>query len=429
MKIFSRLLLLMLCVLVVRPATAQSDRVTAEGFDDIAKDATLYVEIPLQGVLGEDAPAESIKQTLNAAGQNKLITHAVFMVDSFGGSILDRSVVAEYNGKLEVTAVVRNALTTAAFPVFFADHIFMTRDGLIGGLPLHLYVPPGSEEVTAKQVGIFSSMAASAADVHGHNPDIVRAMINEKESLYYWRVDGRPVLSNTKPENTKNLDGFRKVKPALPGTTLTLDTRMAKEFGFAEPIDDFDAFIVGEFLGKKNWRPANNFGRVANEIGSIVAELEPLREEISAYEKELPEFRNGNDIPADLLKEYREYKNSLEAAVEAMDLINESLAKLYEVHPERHVYFLGTDGKTILADPAKWEEDVKNARNIYTRANSGLEALKKGFIKIGGDEEAFYDLVKRMKSIKDHLDGITQHGNATYWHKYATPDLGDDVYG
>lgn len=427
-KCFSSALLLL--GLLVLPIVARAQVVTDEGFAERIKGATIYAEIPMVGVLGEDAPAEGVKRAIEAAAKNEHITHAVFMVDSYGGTILDREIVGEYEGKkLEVTAVVRAALTSAAFPVFFADKIFMVDEAIIGGLPLHLYVPQGSEEVTAKQVGIFSAMAASAADTHGHNPDIVRSMINEKEALYFWREDGKPKLSNTKPGNTQSLKDFRRVMPALPGSTMTLDQEMAEEFGFASPIDDFDAFIVGEYLGHKNWHPANNFGRVANEIGNIVAELQPLRESIAEYEKELPEIREADNIPERIIKEFREYKRSLESAVEALDMINDSLEKIYEVHPERHVYFLADDSRTIVEDPRQWAEDAREARNWFGRANSGLNQLESGFKRIGGDSAAFYDLIKRMQIVNEHLMGIERHGNAAYWAEHAKPDLPDDIYG
>lgn len=422
-----RLLVTLMLALGAPPALGDPsplpEFLTRDGFDELLAKSTLYSPVPMEGVIGVSCPAESVYAVLKSAADNPHITHAVFMIDSESGWPLGREHIGTFDNDLDITALVRTALAPAIFPAFFADRIYMTENALIGGLPLHAFTLPGSEEVTAKQVGIYSSMLASAAQSRGHSDAIAYAMIDHKKTLYAWEKDGKTILANNKPNDTKTLDNFKEVRSALPGSVLTLDRKTAVRLGFAKPIDAYDDLIVGEYIGKKGWLPANKFGMIANQIGSVVAELEPLRESIRDYDNRLRETGNeGSDG-------YREYKRVLDKAVETLDMINHSLEKLYQVHPERHAYFTAADGRTVIADPEQWVEDLSEARGHVNRAAGMLDRLTSDFKKLGGDGEVFYDLNQRMRVIVDHLQGIAKHGNGAYWRDHAEPEEPEDVYG
>lgn len=404
-------------------ANAQDSPVTGEGFDEKLAGVTLYAPIPLNGVLGLDCPPDAVKAALKAAADNPNIKHAVFMINAESGWPLENDHIGGFKSDLTITAVVREALAPAIFPVFFADHVFMLDSALIGGLPLHDYMLPGSKEVTAKQVGILSSMLASAAQSRGHADALAYAMIDKNKNLYYWREDGQPKLSNTKPRDTAKLKGFRQVRSALPGSTLTLDHKTAVEIGFAQTIDSFDHFIVGEYLDEPNWTPANRFGRVANEIGSVIAEIQPLRDEIHEIDKRSQEANGDQSVG------YRQFKKALDEAVDQLDMIKIALEAAYGNHPERHIYFAGPDGKTIVADPEKWNADYSEARKDLGRATGLLRQITANLREIGGDPEILYDLNRRMEKINDHMTGIGRYGNAAYWAEHAKPELPDDIYG
>lgn len=415
--------LAVLIVCAARPADAQDLPVTKAGFDAKLAEATLYVPIPLRGVVGVDCPAEAVNQALKAAADNPNIKHAVFMINAESGWPLENDHIGGFASELTITAVVRDALAPAIFPVFFADHVFMVDSALVGGLPLHEFMLPGSKEVTAKQVGIFSSMLASAAQSRGHSDAVAYAMIDKNKKLFYWQEDGEAKLSNDKPNDTKDLKGFRQVKSALPGSTLTLDHKTAVEIGFAKTIDSYDHFIVGEYLDQTNWTPANQFGRVANGIGSVIAEIEPLRDDIHEIDKQSQEASGSNSAG------YRQYKKALDETVAKLDMIKNALEDVYVNHPERHLYFAGPDGTTLVADPEKWSEDVSTTRKDLGRATGLLRQLTKDLRDIGGDPEILYDLNRRMQQINDHLSGIGKHGNAAYWAEHAKPDVPGDIYG
>lgn len=424
-----RVALLALLIVAAPAALAQRAPVTSEGFDALAEKTTLYLPVRMDGVMGVDCPAKGVNHALKAAADDPAIQHAVFMIDSEEGWPLQRDEVGDFKGKLEITAVVHKALAPAVFPVFFADHIYMTDTALIGGLPLHLFVPDGSEDVTAKQVGIFSSMLASAAQANGHDPAIAHAFVNHKLDLYYWREDGKPVLSNNKPENPQSLEGFRKLKTAVPSGTIVLDQRTSIEIGFAKPIDAFDEFVVGEYLGKPNWLPANHFGRVCSEIGYVIEELKQLREEISDVDKMFPQIKGDRRNRSDEDEGYKAFKKNMDEAVQTLDVVTDALEALYKVHPERHAYFAGPDGRTILADAERWDRDVAESLKQFGLASTRLRSVTDDFDQIGGDAEYLYDVNQRMRVIGDHLQGIRRHGNAAYWRDHAEPDLPDDIYG
>ncbi len=411
------------------PADAQTNPVTDAGFDALAADTTFYAEIPMRGVLGVDTPGDGVYEALKSAADNQHVTHAVFMIDAEEGWLLGKDEVGAFGGKLEITAVVRNALAPAIFPVFFADHIYMTDASLIGNLPLHLYLAEGSEEVDAKQIGITSSKLASAAQTRGHPEAVAYAMIDRKKKLYFWRDDdGEPVLSNERPSNAQSLDDYRQIKSVLPSSTLTLDRKTSIEIGLAKPIDAFDPFIVGEYLGKDNWMPANQFGRVAIEISSVIAELEPLREEIRAIDQSFEEIRADRRNNSTEDEGYIQWKKNLDKAVDQIDAINDALAEVMDHHPERHAYFTGRGGRTILADPEAWQADADQAVKAMRQALGMLSRLNDNFDDLS-DREFLYDLNQRIQVINERLNGIRKHGNATYWRDHAEPDLPDDIYG
>ena len=413
------------CMMLLQAVSTQAQDlpVTGEGFDERLAGVTLYAPIPLNGVIGQDCPPDAVKAALKAAADSPNVKHAVFMIDSESGWPLENDHIGGFKADLTITAVIRDALAPAIFPVFFADHVYMIDSALVGGLPLHEFMLPGSKEVTAKQVGILSSMLASAAQSRGHSDAVAYAMIDKDKKLYAWTEDGKPKLSNTKPRDTGPLKGFRQVRSALPGSTLTLDHKTAIDIGFAKTIDSFDHFIVGEYLNEPNWTPANRFGRVANEIGSVIAEISPLRDEIHEIDK------RSQAADGDTSAGYRQFKKALDEAVDQLDMIKQSLEAAYANHPERHVYFAGPDGKTIVQDPAKWEADYSEARKDLGRATGLLRQITGNLREIGGDPEILYDLNRRMEKINEHMTGIGRYGNAAYWQEHAKPDLPDDIYG
>lgn len=425
-----RALVMLTLLAVAASARAQAPSpVTSDGFEKATAESTFYLPVLLDGVLGLENPGKAAHAALDAAAKSPYVDHAVFMIDSEQGWPLESEHIGIFQGELKITAVVRNALAPAIFPVFFSDEIFMTEQALIGGLPLHAYTPPGSKEVAAKQIGIYSSMLASAAQSRGHDSAIAYAMIDKNKKLYQWTDAGQVVLSNTKPSDAKKRKNFSKVENALPNSVLILDRDNAIKIGLAKPIADFDAALVGDALKKPNWRPANQFPRVAFEIGQLIDQLQPLRKQIEALDKEIPDLKNQKDHNSTQVRGFKQYKRNLDKSVQQLEDIVTALKKLYKTHPERHVYVQAPDGKTVLADPEQWKKDLLDTRKQLNFASGKIRNFTSGFSRIGGDPESLYETNQTINQINRHLRGIEKHGNAEYWKNHAKPDVPDDVYG
>ena len=423
---------------------ADDDPVTSEGFAQLAYETTFYIEVPLVGTFGQDVWADAVTQTIRSAAANPHVQHAVFLLDSETeeGAMFSDEVVGIRQDSLEIHGVVHNATLLSTAPVFFCDSLFIVEGGHIGGLPLHNYIPPGSEEVTAKQVGIFTNQLASAAEVHGHNPDIVRALINKEESLHYWRERGVVYVSNTPPADTGSVDDYQHVTPLVTGETITLDYDQVIKFELALPIEEFDAEWVGEKIGAPGWLPANRYGLVAGQIGFVTSGLQPLMTRLDELDKLIPAVQIDRDNRNNRrLRMQNEIKRTLERGVSIVEQINNQLEDLYTAHPERHAYFAGANGQTILEDPAQWEIDCRQARSLVGQTRSRLSQLQSVIEQLDmakalyNSPEAFFDpaevapYLKMLDEIDEHLDGILRHGNAHYWDRIYVEPLPEDEYG
>jgi hypothetical protein len=414
--------------------------VTNEGFDERLYAASLYVEVPMEGVFGVDVYGDAILQTVRMAAADPYIQHVIYVIDCQQGNLLDKDIVGTHQDELEFHALVRDGLTTAVFPIFFCDTIFVVDGSRIGGLPLHQFVPQGSEEVTAKMVGIFTNQLASAAETHGHNPDIVRAMIDQTKSLHYWRENGEVHVTNTEPASTGHLQDYEHITPFFEGSTVTLDHEQAVRLGLAEQLEEYDAVWIGDRLGARDWTVANRFGEVAEQIAFIASGLTQYQELLDALDKNLPEIRRDEDNRNDPnIRRLQEVKRSLERGVSAIESINESLEALYTAHPERHTYFAGPNGTTVLADPQQWEEDVRTSQQLISRLRSGLSTLSSTFMQLDFVQLMFEGIQFNPASLdqysdvlgemSDQLDLIRRHGNAYYWEQIYVEPYPEDEYG
>ncbi|MEM9417701.1 MAG: hypothetical protein AAGA25_01435 [Planctomycetota bacterium] len=415
-----------------KPAQALNGRVTDDGFEALAYATTFYVEIPMVGQIGPEVSPDAVKNALRMAAEDPHIHHVVYMIDSDAreGRLLDKEVVGIHQDQLEVHGILDQATFLAAFPVFFCDSLFIVEGGRVGGLPLHRYVPQGSEEVTAKMVGIFTNQLASAAEQHGHNPDIVRAMIDQTKSLHYWREQGVTYVSNTEPDSPATVDDYEHITAHISGETITLDHDQAIQLELCLPIEEFDSIWVGDQIGVENWQPANRYGLISNQIGRINEELAPLRDELDAIDRQLPNIQvtreNRNDPN---IRRLQEFKRNFERGVATVESITEALNELYRIHPERHPYFPGKHGETILADPDQWQQDANAAQQLVSRAESGLSTLRNVFDLLETDPAQLDGLVEALESVKEHLNGIRMHGNVHYWENVYEEPLPEDEYG
>ncbi|MEM9020849.1 MAG: hypothetical protein AAGC44_09825 [Planctomycetota bacterium] len=414
---------------VAQEKQAQTPVVTRVGFDALAEQITLYTELRIEGTIGQNCTPDSVRKSLVAAATDPHIDHVVLMVDvdptPIQGAMLDKEVVDAYPGELNVHSIVKTGLNFAVFPIFSSDNIYMTEGAVIGGMSMHYFLPPGSTEVTAKLVGITASQLATAAQSHGHNPDIARAMVDSKKELFYWREEGEVRVSNDRPLDPQSVQSLERIESALFGDTLTLDQQTAIRIRLAQPIDDYDAWSIGEKLEIEQWELGNRYAHCAHPIGAILAELTPQIDEVEQIDREFDEpNRNDPDY-----RELREAKQAISQAITGMKQIEQALITILDNHPERHAYFPGRNGQTILADPAQWKADVDRCSTELSRIRSGIAQIRAAMIKFYADPDRIKFLQDDLDQIQIHLDGIKQHGNAKYWEEVYVPEPPPDIYG
>ena len=425
----------------VKQSRARHSPVTHDGFDRHLYNASLYVEIPLVGSFGRDTYRESVIQTIRMAAVNPHIQHIVFTIDSDedAGSLFETEVLGIHTDKLEFHGVIQDALFLATASVFFCDSLYVAEGARVGGLPLKQYFPDGSDEVLAKWVGIRTNQLASAAETRGHNPAIVRAMIDDTKSLHYWRQDGEVFVSNSPPIIAELVQNYEHITPVFEGETIALTHDQAIKLNLAQHIEEFDAAWVGDKLGAQHWISANRFGHVTTDLAEIADGLNPLAVEFKNLNNELPEISrdNNNDLGAQFLQDV---KRNLDRAVEAIEQINQTVNDLYAVHPERHVYFAGDNGQTIVADPSAWASDARRAQQLTTRLHADLTTLRNTIaaldvVRLGlfpnfpltpDFIDPYTDAAER---IREHIEGIRRHGNAHYWDSiYQEPYPEDELF-
>ena len=423
-----------------KQSRAKPSPVTHDGFDRHLYDASLYVEIPLVGSMGIDTSEESVIQTIRMAAADPNIQHIVYTINSNNpaGFFFDGRVVGINTDELEFHGVVQNALFSATFPVFYCDSLYVVEGARIGGMPLKQYFPDGSQEVLAKWIGITTNKLASAAEARGHNPDIVRSMIDETKSLHYWRQDGQTFVSNTAPISTALVQDYEHITPLFEGATISLDHDQAIQFGLAKHIQEFDAAWVGDEIGARNWAPANRFGLIVKDLTQITDGLSPLGGAMERANNDLPEISEDNNNREAQL--FQDVKRNLDRAVEAIEQIDQTINDLYAVHPERHVYFAGDNGQTIVADPSAWASDARRAQQLTTRLRADLTALRNTIAALDvarlgplpnfSLNPDFVDpYAKIVDRISEHIEGIRRHGNAYYWDSVYQEPYPEDEWG
>lgn len=418
--------------------------VTDAGFAELAEEATFYAEVPLVGTFGKDVWADGVSETIRRAADNPHVHHIVLMLDSETreGAMFGEEVVGIRQSDLEVHGLILNATHLAVTPIVFCDALFIVEGAHIGGLDLHNYIPPGSEEVTAKQVGIFTNQLASAAEAHGHDPDIIRSLINKENPLHYWRENGASFAANNPPDDTTSVDDYRHILPLNTDGTVMLDDEQAVMLGLARPIEEFDAEWVGDQIGATNWTLANRYGIVAGQIGYARTAILKFQDRLDQLDRAISEVERNRDNRNNIgLRLQARVKRTLERGVSLAAQIDGQLEELYLNHPERHAYFHGPNGETILEDPEQWERDLAAAQQNINQARSRLNSLASTFEQLdlapffSNDPDAYFDpaeldpYIEMLDHVEEHLDGIRTHGNAHYWDSVYEEPLPEDEYG
>jgi len=222
-----------------------------------------YLEIPLEGRLGEQVTARGVEDALDAA-RALGAKHIVFTIDSSGGdplAALDlHALLSTRNRDFTFHALVREAAGVAVMPLVWCETILIRPGGRIGGMDLGAEASryPGVEPGVV--VLNLALNAAEEAKRHGRSPELVRALLDPGQPVNGWRDGAGRIQIGSGIPNGIHTDDFIVQHPA--GSVLTLTDRQAVELRFARAYDG-DAAGMGRELGYAGWATKGEAGRKA----------------------------------------------------------------------------------------------------------------------------------------------------------------------
>ncbi|MEM9417702.1 MAG: hypothetical protein AAGA25_01440 [Planctomycetota bacterium] len=406
--------------------------VTSEGFDALSYGKTFFLEVPMvdapplinpedSGGIGVNITAESIINNVRYAGDHPDIQHVVFMMRTGGGLMFHaeamKDIIEDYHRTTEFHIIIDDAISAGTWTVFSCDTIFMIEGGSVGGAVIYVTYPDGSVQ-ESPEIPEVAAYMSKLAERNGHDGVLLPAMMHLPAELHYWEEDGEGVLSGSAPSSRASVRNHRVLD--TEHDVLTLTSQDAYMIGMAERIEEFNASLVGEHIGAPGWTRANHFGQIVHEIGDLYNGTRPLQDQFEQAKSQIPYVRNtrenrDNPQAAQILEQRQIYQK----LIDAYSKINEALNNLPYVHPERHIYFAGENGETILADPEQWQEDVDASRAYCRDLTSGLRDLRVAFRMMERDEDNLNATEDAINLIIGRINGIAQQGNADYWADHA----------
>jgi len=222
-----------------------------------------YLEIPLEGRLGEQVTARGVEDALNAA-RNLGANHIVFTIDSSGGDPLAAldlyALFSSRSRDFTFHALVREARGVAVIPLVWCETILIRPGGRIGGVDL----TPDEARYPGVEPGVvvlnLALNAAEEAKRRGRSPELVRALLDPGQSVNGWRDGaGRIQISSWIP-NGVHSDDF--IVQHAAGSLLEMTERQAVELRFARAYEG-DAAGLGRELGYSGWESKGEGGRKA----------------------------------------------------------------------------------------------------------------------------------------------------------------------
>lgn len=415
-----------------------SEPVTSDGYASQAYGKTFYLEVPMideppmvmmlgapeemrQGGIGANITAESIINNVRYAGAHPDIQHVVFLMRTGGGKKFHADammeVIEEYHGATEFHIVIDEAISAGTWTAFSCDSIFMVDGGTIGGAVIYVQLPDGTNRESPEIPEVAARMS-QLAERNGHPGVLLPAMMHLPAELHYWEEYGEPVLSDKPPASRGSVRNYQELDNDK--NVLTLTTNQAIEIGFAQRLDAFDSALVGEEIGAPAWTRANHYGHVVHEIGEIYNVTRQEQDRFEASLREIPYFRDtreNRELPGvgGQITQAIERREVFQKLVDAYKLINTALNELPAVHLERHIYFTGEDGQTVLEDPEQWEEDVRACKRYAGDLVRGIRVLRGAYRDAQVDADNLNDIDEAIELVIERINGISRQGNAAYW--------------
>ncbi len=216
---------------------------------------TLYMVIPVTGMIGMETNADGLRKALLQASRRK-IKHVVFTIDSGGGYVYDAvetlKVLKEFDDDLIYHALVEEgAISAASVYVAGADNIFVRPDARVGGAVAYSEDnTSGAAEVDAKFNSIWAAEIAARAESKGFPPEIFNAMVVLEAEV--WVDSEHKVFASRPGTAAQQIDS--------KGTILTIRAGQMVQIGMAKAFDG-ELSELGELIGVEHWTQAKNMGQ------------------------------------------------------------------------------------------------------------------------------------------------------------------------
>jgi ATP-dependent protease ClpP protease subunit len=250
-----------------------------------------YGVIPIKGVVGEDALAAAVLESIRDMSRNGIST-IVLDIDTPGGQVSEaesiRDAVLLFSHEIYFVAFVRNSISAGIWPTFACDLIIFAPNGTMGGaVAFGIDKTTGSAEVDAKQNSIHAAKMAAIAAHKGHEPAISHAMMVMEASLYLCSDENEHAfVSAERPDEGRVIRALD-----TPDRVLTLIAGDATAIGLAAGVATSPHQLQDVLLGCSVHYRAS----AAAEATAVRHSRERIRriEEASKPKRRVPQPKRG----------------------------------------------------------------------------------------------------------------------------------------
>ena len=270
------------------PSTAPSTKTPA---DKTPTGKTMYVLVPIEGTIGEDATPPGLADALDQAAKRG-ITHAVLWINSDGGHVdaIDGfKQVIQRHDSMRLITVVEKAHSAAVPFVLLADDVLLLDGARVGAaVAFLLEVRTGEVAVDAKLTSAVAANFAAMAESNGRSAVWARAMVQPE--LEVWACAGTSPADSTFYASQQDAKAAcdQPVQLDGPKTILTFTAEEMLTYGIASGTVASDKDI-GPLLDLPGWTKPNDAGaaamrkaaeRIAKQVAAIEAESEMLQKKL-----------------------------------------------------------------------------------------------------------------------------------------------------
>ncbi len=228
---------------------------------------TLYLDIPINGVIGKDIFADGLLRALNYA-KARGCKAIVLEINSTGGSLEETNkilgVMKSFAADLHYYCIVQNAVGEALPIALTCERLFVYPDAKLGGTSEE-YKTFASDSSAQVQAILRTHLATQAGEAAGENyryPRLVKAMIDPAEAQAAWIDDqGAIEVGLTLPSGIAQDRIVFQSSGKDDKRVLTLSHAQLNELGVETYNGTADQ--IGAKLAAKGWKLESDYGATA----------------------------------------------------------------------------------------------------------------------------------------------------------------------